>query len=68
MITVEQLGTAEKKFLGKRVKIREYVGILQFLGYNKYLPSWGLCATVDRMPIQNVKLEEITLVEDGERI
>ena len=73
MIPEEEIQKARDKFLDKRVRIKnalgkttkydnkDIVGNLQFLGYNEFLPSWELCATVDRMPIQHVKLENIIL-------
>lgn len=73
MIPEEEIQKARDKFLGKRVRIKnalgkttkhhnhDIVGNLQFLGYNEFLPSWELCATVDRMPLQHIKLENIIL-------
>jgi hypothetical protein len=67
------LEEAREKFLNQRVRIKDaigksswkgendIVGILKFLGYNEYIPEWGLCATINRFPIQHVKLENIIL-------
>ncbi len=62
------LQEAQNKFLNKKVLIKNTTdknqtigGTLDFLGYNKFFPSWGLCAIVDRFPIQHVKLENISL-------
>ncbi len=75
MITPEEIKAAEDKFLNRRVIIKNavktnhitrdsaVVGTLHFLGYNKWFSSWGLCATVDWYPVQNVKLEDISLAE-----
>jgi hypothetical protein len=54
------------EYLNKIVNIEDgqgkvWVGELVFLGYNSFFPSWGLCATIDRLPIQGVKLKSITL-------
>ena len=37
-------------------------GECTFFGYNKYFPSWGLCITVDGMPLSNVTVEQITVL------
>lgn len=54
------------EYLNKIVNIEDgqgkvWVGELVFLGFNSFFPSWGLCATLDRTPIQGVKLKSITL-------
>ena len=75
MIPEEEIQAVRDKFLGKKVCIKnatgkttrfenhDICGILNFLGYNEYIPSWGLCATINRLPIQNVKIENIILFE-----
>jgi len=64
-MTLEQGQT----LLGKWVLVKtdkgvEVGGTLDFLGYNKNFPSWGLQATVSRMPIQNVSLNNIKILDD----
>ena len=58
-----------QQLLGKRVLVKtktgEVGGILQFLGYNPNFPSWGLQATVDRMPIQHVSLSSIKVLDES---
>lgn len=67
------LEDAKEKFLNQRVRIKDaigksswkgekdIVGNLQFLGYNEYFPEWEICATIDRMPLQHINLENIVL-------
>jgi hypothetical protein len=55
-----------KQFMGKRVSIEDgngriWIGNLNFIGYNSFFPNWGLCATLDRLPIQGVKVNSIYL-------
>lgn len=54
--------------IGKRVQITnkkiDVVGICNFIGYNEYLPNWNLCITIDRLPIDNIKLTDIKIIED----
>lgn len=64
-MTLEQGQT----LIGKRVLIKtnkgvEVGGILDFLNYNENIPSWGLQATVDRLPIQHVSLDNIKVLDD----
>jgi len=64
-MTLEQGQT----LLGKWVLVKtdkgvEVGGSLDFLGYNNNFPSWGLQATVSRMPIQNVSLNNIKILDD----
>ena len=48
----------------REVKVRQDVGgVLTFVGENEFL-NWGLCATVDRMPIQLSNMGQIGLQED----
>lgn len=56
----------KEQFIGKRVSIEDgkgqkWVGNLDFIGYNSFFPSWGLCATINRTPIQGVKVKSIHL-------
>lgn len=65
-ITPDVKKILEDKFLGKRVMVKTKIGkiggICQFIGNNEYIPSFGLQITVDRMPITNIKIQEITLI------
>jgi len=59
-MTLEQGQT----LIGKRVLIGEIGGILEFLGHNEHFPNWGLQATINRMPIQNVSLDKIKVLDE----
>ena len=65
-ITPETKKMLEDKFLGKRVMVKTKIGkiggICHFIGNNEYIPSFGLQITVDRMPITNIKIQDITLI------
>ena len=55
-----------EEYLNKIVNIEDgngkvWVGRLNFLGYNSFFPNWGICGTIDRTPIQGVKLKSIKL-------
>jgi len=61
------LEEAQKKYLNNRVSIKnnkgeEFVGNLFFLGYNQIFPSWKLCATINRLPIQDIDLNSIKIM------
>lgn len=65
-LTQQSIDELKEKFLNKRVSIEDgdghvWVGELIFIGYNSFFPSWGLCATLNRTPIQHVKVESIHL-------
>ncbi len=56
----------KNKFLGKKVRVidskgDEWVGKCEFIGYNKYLPSYGFQVTVNRTPITNVDPSKVEL-------
>ena len=40
------------------------VGECTFFGYNTHLPSFGLQITVDRMPLTNIDISQIELIEE----
>lgn len=65
-ITPEVKKILEDKFLGKRVMVKTKIGkiggVCQFIGNNEYIPSFGLQITVDRMPITNIQIQDITLL------
>lgn len=65
-IPQEIIDHLREQFIGKRVSIEDgkgqtWVGDLNFIGYNSFFPSWGLCATIDRTPIQGVQIKSIHL-------
>lgn len=56
----------KEEYLDKIVTIQDeegqtIVGKLVFLGYNSFFDDWGLCATVERYPMQHIKLNSIKL-------
>ena len=64
-MTLEQGQT----LIGKRVLIKTNKGVevggeLEFLGHNEHIPSWGLQATVNRLPIQHVSLDNIKVLDE----
>lgn len=75
-ITINQI---RETLIGKKVtieipdkvfsKIKGYsnttniVGICNFFGYNEFLPEWDLQITIDRTPYNNIKLNEIKIIE-----
>lgn len=64
-ISKEQIGELKDKFIGKRISVKgdggRFVGTCDFLGFS-YFKSWGFQVTIDRMPVSNVKIESIHLV------
>lgn len=58
-------------FLNKRVKLEHkgkiICGTLTFLGLNEFFPSWNIQATIDGMPIKNVDITKIKLIENERR-
>jgi hypothetical protein len=58
-----------QQLLGKRVLVKtktgEVGGIMEFLGYNNRFPSWGLQITIGRMPIQNISLSDIQVLDES---
>ncbi len=40
------------------------VGECTFFGYNPHFPSFGLQITVDRMPLTNIDISQIELLEE----
>jgi hypothetical protein len=61
----------KEKFLNRKVRV-QYInrsghedfiqGECTFIGINSHIPSWGLQVTVNRMPITNVAINNISLV------
>lgn len=58
-----------QQLLGKRVLVKtktgDVGGIMEFLGYNDMFPSWGLQITIGRMPIQNISLSDIKVLDES---
>ena len=72
MIPEDQIEKMREEFMNKRISFKDgkgekWIGTCQFLGYNKYLPSWGFQITIDRTPIQHVKPETIKIYESNIR-
>lgn len=66
----------QEKYLGKRIQIpysylnnigssRPTVeGICKFIGHNPNFPSWGIQVTIERMPVTNVDISTIKIIEN----
>jgi len=61
-ISEETLDELRKQILGKKIEVRDVVGLCEYFGYNKYFPTYGLQVTIGRMPITNLKLTEIKVL------
>ena len=65
----------QDKYLGKKVEIPyrhpmgvgsdkpTVAGICTFIGHNTHLPSWGIQITIDRLPIPNIDISTIKILE-----
>lgn len=64
-VPFETIQHLRAELYGKKITLEgeggKHTGICQFIGYNPFLPSWGLQVTLDRFPIQHVKLASIKL-------
>jgi hypothetical protein len=65
-ISKQEIKRLNDEFLGKRVDARDergetHVGVLDFVGYNKFLPEWGFQVTLDRTPHDRIIPESIKL-------
>jgi hypothetical protein len=62
----EQIKELKDKFIGKHISVigdgGRFVGTCDFIGYSHF-ESWGLQVTIDRMPVSNVKIKSVHLVE-----
>jgi len=68
------ISALREQLLGKRISVSgqtysgkpigDIVGKCEYFGYNQFLPSWGLQVTVDRMPISNVSLSQIKILDE----
>lgn len=58
-----------ERFLGKRVSLvhkgKIICGELTFLGLNEFLPSWNIQATIGRMPIRDIDITKLKVLEEG---
>lgn len=52
-----------EQILGKRIKVKNVIGICEYFGYNEYFPSWKLQVTIGRMPISHLELSDIELLK-----
>lgn len=52
-----------QKLIGQKVFLTKndltIGGTLQFVGPNEHFPSWGIQATIDRMPVTNIDLNKL---------
>jgi hypothetical protein len=62
-ISQEQIEQLRLALVGKRVRVRNMAGICKYFGYNEYIPSFGLQVTIERTPVTNLKLTDITLLD-----
>lgn len=64
-LTDEQVAELEKKFLNQRVELKgdggRHVGVVDFIGYNKYAPTYGFQVTLSRKPVSNVDVKSIKI-------
>lgn len=66
-IILEQIRT---ELLGKKIVVydkhkRRHVGICDFIGYNKYIPKFGLQVNINNTPITNLELKNISIYENN---
>jgi histidyl-tRNA synthetase len=65
ILTESEIQQLSDTFLGKKVEVigdgGRYVGVVDFIGYNQFLPSYGFQVTLDRMPVSNVNPNSIKL-------
>lgn len=58
------------KYLGKRIEVpmsgceKGICGICQSIGHNPHLPSWNIVVVIGRMPISNVDILTIKLLDE----
>lgn len=67
-MTQQEINDLKRRFQGERVSLidgkgEKWVGQVNFIGYNPYLPSWDLQVTLDRTPISNVDVKSIRKLE-----
>jgi hypothetical protein len=65
ILTESEIQQLRDTFLGKKVEVigdgGRYVGVVDFIGYNQFLPSYGFQVTLGRMPVTNVDPKSIKL-------
>ena len=69
--TIEVL---REQLLGKRIAVSgqkyqgrplgDIVGKCEYFGYNPFFPEWNLQVTINRMPIANVSISQIKIVDE----
>ncbi len=69
----KQLGELREKWLNKKVNLldeagNKHVGVVDFIGYNRMLPSWGFQVTLSRTPVQHVIVDSIKLASDRREV
>lgn len=74
MIPESTLEVLREQLLGKRVQVTgqfhgkipmgPVAGRCEYFGYNKFFPKWGLQITVDRMPLTNISLSQISIISE----
>lgn len=67
-MTQQEIDDLKLKFEGQRVSLidgkgEKWIGQVDFIGYNSYLPSWDLQVTLNRTPISNVDVKSIRKLE-----
>lgn len=72
-LTEQQIKELQDKYTGKTVQLSgisyqgrdlgTVTGESYFIGYNQYLPKFGLQITINRTPYTNINLKNLKLVE-----
>lgn len=63
----EQLIGKTVSVTGQRYRGRDIgviIGTCEYFGYNEVLEDWGLQITIDRMPLSNVSISQINIIEN----
>lgn len=65
ILTESEIQQLSDTFLGKKVEVigdgGRHVGVVDFIGYNQFLPSYGFQVTLSRTPVTNVDPNSIKL-------
>ncbi len=66
-LSTEEILALSLKYLGKKVEVKDtkglsWKGTCDFIGYNPFIPEWGLQVTVERMPLTNIDIKDIKLI------
>lgn len=63
----ETIKILHEMVIGKKILVKKgddkIQGICEYFGYNPHLPDWGLQVTIERMPITNLDIKDIEIVE-----